>query len=178
MPSPVSHLTMGYVLYRVFGTRLPQEGSGSFGPLPKLLIITGTLSLLPDIDVIPGVIFGDIGRFHNNVMNSLIFGLGFALLVAGSVWLTGRGKPGFWFLVVLVSYWLHILMDFLTVGRGVMALWPFTPERYKPPLYVFYGLHWSDGWISIRHLWTILSEMALVLVVGLGLLALSRRRNS
>ena len=30
---------------------------------------------------------------------------------------------------------------------------------------LFYGLHRSDGWISIRHLWTLLTESAFALVV-------------
>jgi hypothetical protein len=63
-------------------------------------------------------------------------------------------------------------MDAATVSRGVMALWPLTETRFLAPVTIFYGLHWSDGWISIRHLWTLLTEL---LFAGLlfGLLRLS-----
>ncbi|NIV75262.1 MAG: hypothetical protein GWN37_10615, partial [Gammaproteobacteria bacterium] len=45
------------------------------------------------------------------------------------------------FLLTLVCYELHVLLDYLTVGRGVMLLWPLSAERFAPPIYLFYGLH-------------------------------------
>jgi hypothetical protein len=39
-----------------------------------------------------------------------------------------------------------------------MAFWPFDMARYLLPFRLFYGFHWSDGLLSVRHIWTFLSE--------------------
>jgi inner membrane protein len=67
-----------------------------------------------------------------------------------------------WFFLVLLCYQLHILADFLTFGRGVMLFWPLTEERYTSPILLFYGVHWSQGLFSLKHLWTLVSELAFV----------------
>jgi hypothetical protein len=63
-------------------------------------------------------------------------------------------------------------MDFLTYGRGVMALWPLRSDRFLSPVTAFYGLHWSDHVVSIRHSVTLVTELAFalltVLIVRLG----------
>ncbi len=58
-------------------------------------------------------------------------------------------------------------MDAFTIGRGVMILWPFSIDRYASPVSLFYGVHWSDGWVSVRHLWTMVTELALLAAAGL-----------
>jgi hypothetical protein len=49
-------------------------------------------------------------------------------------------------------------MDYFTWSRGVMAFWPLMPDRFSAPVVLFYGFHWSQGWVSPRHLWTLLTE--------------------
>ena len=56
-------------------------------------------------------------------------------------------------------------MDYFTVGRGVLAFWPFTAERFSAPVPLFYGLRWSEGWVSPRHVWTVLTEVPFAAVV-------------
>ena len=60
-------------------------------------------------------------------------------------------------------------MDFFTSGRGIMLLWPVSEQRFKPSFSVFYGLHWSDGLFSSRHIWTVTSEIATVAAFALFL---------
>lgn len=166
MPSPLAHTAMGYVIYRIYRPRLARHATPEqVGPLPRLFLITATLSLLPDLDVVPGILLGDLNRFHNNMTHSLFFGLVIALIVGGVVRL--RQKTGFvnWFLITLLCYEFHVIMDYFTVGRGVMILWPFSPERYEPAIMLFYGLHRSDGLITIRHLWTLITEAGFALLV-------------
>lgn len=147
----------------------------SIGSAPRLLVVTAVFSLLPDIDSAIGFLTGDFGRFHNNATHSLIAGAFFSLIFAALMWWRGRQGFLYWFAVAMVSYSLHIMMDAATVSRGVMALWPFTDTRYLFPVTLFYGLHWSDGWLSIRHLWTLLTEL-LFLALVLGLLQLQPQR--
>ncbi len=87
MPSPVVHATMGWVIYQFLRSRMPQEGSRRFGPLPGLLMVTVGLSLLPDLDAVLGILMGDLGKYHNNVMNSLMMGVVVALGIGAVGWL-------------------------------------------------------------------------------------------
>lgn len=175
MPSPIAHLTAGYVLYALSRAQQPEPALGRIGPVPGLLAVTAGLSLLPDLDSVVGVLAGDFGRFHNNLTHSLLVGAAVALLF-GAAMRAGRGGGfWFWFTVALAAYELHVLMDWTTYGRGVMALWPLTDARFQAPVFLFYGLHWSQGWLSVRHLWTLVTELAFAAVSVLALRRLTRR---
>jgi membrane-bound metal-dependent hydrolase YbcI (DUF457 family) len=111
---------------------------------------------------------GDFGRYHNNVTHSVFVGLAAAL--GFGLWLRWRGKPNAktWFILALICYQLHILMDAATISRGVMALWPLSSSRYRFPVPLFYGFHWSEGLISVKHLVTLTTE--LLFATGVALL--------
>jgi len=160
MPSPIIHTTMGYVVYRIFHPEPSEANPRKLGQMPILLIFSIVFSLLPDVDSLFGILAGDFGRYHNNANHSLIVGLLVALSVGGIAGLIRTHAFRVIFLVTLFSYAAHISLDFFTIGRGVMALWPLSQERFGSPLPLFYGLHWSDGLFSIRHIWTFLTESA------------------
>jgi membrane-bound metal-dependent hydrolase YbcI (DUF457 family) len=166
MPSPIAHTAAGYAIYYLSRSRTPGTKLKGIGPFPAPLIVTTGFSLLPDVDSLLGFLSGNFGRFHNNATHSFIVGLGMALAFGLLMWWKERSGFGFWFFTALLGYELHVLMDSATIGRGVMALWPFTAERYMFPIIVFYGLHWSDGWLSIRHLWTAATELAFAALVA------------
>ena len=169
MPSPIAHVTMGFLIYRTSRSRLPAEVSRLVGPLPQTLVATVCLSILPDVDAAIGLFVGDFGRFHNNLAHSMTFGVAVALGVGAAVWLKERSGFKRWFAIAAVSYELHVLMDTLTLGRGVMLAWPFLSDRFESPVKLFYGLHWSYGWTSPAHLLTLVSELAFA---GIALLIL------
>jgi len=166
MPSPISHMAMGYAIYKLYHTASSPRPEKRHGSLPCLLIVTVWLSLLPDLDIIPGILSGNVNHFHNNISHSLFFGLLVALGVSGLVWLRQRMQFMYWFLLVLWCYELHVIMDLFTIGRGVMIFWPFSPERYEPAVMLFYGLRRSEGLVSIHHAWTLITELGFVLLVG------------
>jgi hypothetical protein len=68
-------------------------------------------------------------------------------------------------------------MDMMTAERGVMLFWPLTQNRFASPMKIFYGLQWGLGWFSIWHLWTIFTELLLVLVVVLAVNYCEKGRN-
>jgi membrane-bound metal-dependent hydrolase YbcI (DUF457 family) len=179
MPSPIAHMAAGYAIYRIFRSEpLQRRGLGVDGSTETLIAVIG-LSLLPDLDAIPGFLTGDLSRFHNNLTHSLVTGFVAALAIGGAVWLKNRSGFVRWFSVALLSYQLHIVMDFFTHGRGIMLFWPFTDERYKPALTFFYGLRHSEGWLTIHHVWTLLSELTFAGALFLILYLYSRmKRNS
>ncbi|MCO5183461.1 MAG: metal-dependent hydrolase [Anaerolineae bacterium] len=175
MPSPIAHLAVGYVAYRIVRPKKPVEQSelSYHKATIPLLAATLCLSMLPDLDILPGILVGNFGRFHNTITNSVVVGLGISAFIGGIGRTTGwyRWRPAF--LLALISYLLHIFMDFSTGGRGVMLLWPFSAERFTSPIQLFYGVRWSQGWITWHHLWTVTSELALLTaVVGAGIIAL------
>jgi membrane-bound metal-dependent hydrolase YbcI (DUF457 family) len=173
LPSPIAHSAMGYVIYR-FSKRKSGGNSGENSPAKKsllryspvhLMVIIG-FSLIPDMDFVAGVLLGDLSRFHNNSTHSLIVGLGIALIFAFLFSLRKRSAFFSWFWLILMSYEMHIVLDFFTHGgRGVMLFWPLSTMRFDAPVDLFYGVRWSDGWISVNHLWTIVSEVGFVLLI-------------
>ena len=176
MPSPIAHLGVGYAIYRHYKDKLPHD-KRSFWKFPLQLILVTGLSILPDLDVIPAVIFRDMRAYHNNISHSLFFGIPVALLIAGIFQRVYRSNYWLWFVICLISYDLHILMDILTADRGSMLFWPFTDTRYAAPVKLFYGLQWGLGWFSLWHLWTIFTESVFVGIVLVAMNYFDKRKN-
>jgi inner membrane protein len=176
MPTPIAHLGAGYAIYRYYKHKLPQDHK-PFGKFPLQMVIIVGLSMLPDLDIIPAVIFRDMKAYHNNVTHSLLSGVPVALLIAAMFHRTYQSRFWLWFLICLLSYDLHVVMDALTAERGVMMFWPFTQARFTSPVKVFYGLQWGLGWVSIWHLWTIFTESIFSLVLILSVSYFDKRRR-
>jgi inner membrane protein len=154
MPSPIVHLAAGYAVYRTV-THVNAT------PRPDVVVLGAALglSLLPDLDSVLGILLGDFGRYHNSQSHSLILGAVVAVLAGLIAAAAGLRRPVLWFGLTLACYELHIVLDYFTWGRGVMAWWPLTPERFSSPVRLFYGLHWSEGFVSVRHLVTLATEV-------------------
>jgi membrane-bound metal-dependent hydrolase YbcI (DUF457 family) len=176
MPSPIAHLGVGYAIYRHYKDRLPQD-KRSFWKFPLQLILVTGLSLLPDLDVIPAIVVRDMRTYHNSFSHSLLIGIPVALLIAGIFQRVYRSNFRLWFVICLLSYDLHVIMDALTADRGVMMFWPLTETRYASSVKIFYGLQWGLGWFSPWHLWTIFTESVFVGIVLVAMNYFEKRRN-
>lgn len=177
MPSPIVHTGLGFIIYRVFRDRFPGQFKLKMAGLPLVLVLAVGISLLPDIDVIPGVLAKDLGRYHNNISHSIIFGSMVALLLAIIVSRILKSGIWIWFGIFTLGYSLHALLDFFTMGeRGVMLFWPLTSERFSSPVKLFYGVRWSEGLLSQAHFHTLVNEIAFLVLVGLVLLFIERRK--
>jgi membrane-bound metal-dependent hydrolase YbcI (DUF457 family) len=176
MPSPIAHFGMGYVIYRYYKDRLPQD-QRRLWRFPLQLVMVVGLSMLPDLDVIPAIIFRDMRAYHNNFSHSLLFAVPVSLLVAGVFHQIYRSNFWLCFLICLISYDLHVIMDALTAERGVMIFWPLTQNRFSFPIKVFYGVQWGLGWFSLWHLWTIFTELLFVIAVMGVVNYFEKRRN-
>jgi membrane-bound metal-dependent hydrolase YbcI (DUF457 family) len=159
MPSPISHIAAGIIIYRSLPADQRQSNKVKFFQLPVLVLIILFMSLLPDVDSVLGFITGDMGNYHNQASHSLFIGAAAALLFGLILrwWL--KGKLLFWFGLLFASYAVHLFLDMLTIGRGIKLLWPFSDERFLSPVLLFYGLRWSHGLWSITHIWTVVSEI-------------------
>lgn len=165
MPSPLAHGATGYVIYRILRSRLGGQASRKIGTLSLSLTVAVGLSLIPDLDSVFGILVGDLSQYHNNLTHSLILGFIIALSIGGLAWLKQRSGFVTWFTLSLMSYGMHVIMDYFTLSRGVMLFWPFSSSRYSSPVTLFYGVRWSEGWISLRHLWTIGTELVFIVVI-------------
>jgi membrane-bound metal-dependent hydrolase YbcI (DUF457 family) len=176
MPSPIAHLSVGYAIYRHYQNKLPEQRIAIW-KLPLQMIVVAGLSLLPDLDLIPAILFRDMRGFHNNFSHSFLFAIPVSFVVAGIFQRVYRSNFWLWFVVCLISYDLHVFMDALTAERGVMLFWPLTDTRFASPIKIFYGLQWGLGWFSIWHLWTIFTEALFGLVVILGMHYFDKRKT-
>jgi hypothetical protein len=176
MPSPIAHLGAGYAIYSSYKERLPQD-SRRFWKVPLQLGLIVGLSLLPDLDVIPAILYRDMHQFHNNLSHSLLIGIPVAFLVAGLFHKEYRTNFWLWFVICLLSYDIHIFMDALTAERGVMMFWPLTDARFNSPVKIFYGVQWGLGLLSIWHLWTIFTEAVFSLIIVLAVRYFGKRRS-
>lgn len=174
MPSPIAHMAAGYAIYQVYDLRRPRSCPQIWGRVPLLMLAMLGLSLLPDLDSVVGILFGDFGRFHNGWTHSLLVGLGLATVVGSLALFRQFAAPREWFLIALLCYGLHVVMDYFTIGRGAMLFWPLTLARFQAPVKAFYGLHWSDGLFSFRHVWSLLSELGFAAVIMLLIHVLGR----
>jgi inner membrane protein len=173
MPSPVTHVAAGYLIWKA--GREPLRLPGGRSPSLAGIAAFAFLSLLPDADAVPGILLHDLERFHNHFSHSLFSGLVLSLLFFPVARALGRPRPGLWMVFGLICYWAHLLMDSTTIGRGVMLFWPFSDTRFSSPVKLFTGLHWSAGVWSLRHLETFLTEGLLILSVLLLFTALGKR---
>lgn len=178
MPSPIAHAAAGYAIYRLYVAGKRSKHFVQIGSLAGLITLTLLLSWLPDFDIIPGILLGDFDLYHNSITNSLVLGLVIASVVALLVRVWVPSQSVFWLVLVLMSYEIHVIMDYLGAESGVLLFWPLTSERFAPPIKLFYGFHHSDGWISIRHLWTFATEIVFASVVYIAVQLVSRNRRS
>lgn len=178
MPSPIAHLTVGYALCRIL--RKAAEKHPAFRAFrPPCLLLPACLffSLLPDSDSALGILFGQFGQYHNQWSHSLFFWVLPSCLLAGAVYLLSRDRAvaRAWGALCLLSCCMHVLMDYTCQGRGVMLFWPLTTQRFISPVLLFYGVRWSDGVWSLRHIPTILNELLFALVLLPPVIYLTQR---
>lgn len=172
MPSPIAHVAVGYAIYRWIGTRMPAPVK--IRPALFVLAACACGSLLPDFDSVVGVLAGDLGRFHNNLSHSIAAGILVSLLLASVIKAATGASFAYWCFLMLACYEIHFLMDCFTVGRGIMAFWPFVDARFQAPWPLFAGVQWGLGVWTIEHVWTALSELVFVGMLALVMYLVSK----
>lgn len=177
MPTPIGHAIAGSAL-------AVRSGRQSFNKWIFSFVIF--FSVLPDFDILPGFLAGDVNRYHRLFSHSLFFvtisGLAGALLLwriinchflKCALWFTGAG-------------YLHLFMDTLTVDSrapfGCPLFMPFSDQHTIFPVQVFLDLHRAsaagDFFASLfttHNFHVLLVELALTLPILL--LTLRSRKN-
>lgn len=164
MATPVGHYLIGLSIAR---TAARDDGRRS---APWLAAV----ACLPDLDVVPGLIVGNLGEFHTGVSHSLVTAALFA--VAGGLLLAtwGRSKQPIYLVCVLFAlYASHLVLDFFTGGaglpRGVPFFWPWPGEDFRSSWALLPKvLHTSGPLIGAHNLLLVFREVLLFLpLVGL-----------
>jgi inner membrane protein len=138
--SPVGHSLFGAIVALLLGR--PERAKASHHPLVVWLPYAA-LANLPDIDFLVGyAVYGDPRRLHSGFTHSLLF----CLVVSGlAALLRLRHAPGRSFLVAFALLGSHLLLDmasghlFRGPGYGVMLFFPFSTERIRSPIALFWG---------------------------------------
>lgn len=138
MATPVGHSLIGLALGRLATRVVPVPGTAWRWYVLFLLAANA-----PDLDFIPGLLVGDINRFHQGITHSLVAMLFFGGIFAGfSRWLAAPVWPVT--LAGIAAYGSHLLLDLFCqdsrVPVGIPLLWPFSDESFTASWIVFPGV--------------------------------------
>lgn len=158
MPSPLIHCAVGWAIARSARSR------SLAAPVLPFLAYSLLAAMLPDADVAAGLLLDSPDRlssFHNHATHSFLFALAAVPVLSAVGHLFFRRIP-----LLRLSAWTallvgsHLLLDWLTWGRGEPLLWPFSCRRFAAPYPLFSGVRYSEGLFSRSHLFTLLTESA------------------
>ena len=160
MPSPLGHTLAG-----VCGFLLNRQLMTSHHRI-WLCGASVVIAILPDFDVVPGLLLGDPRMFHQKGTHSITAAVVVGLLVGGVArrWkLNGLGW-GIWGGGLYLS---HLLLDLLVEDPsppfGILLFWPFSEAYFVSPITPFGGFHYYDPAIGMWR--TMLSFDNLVLML-------------
>ena len=122
MPLPVAHSLLGATLANSF---LPADNPNRM----RVLLLCALVSIAPDFDFLPIILFDLDRTFHRGFSHSPFF----AILVGSTIFLiVGRRR---WPEAILYTCAMlsHGLLDAITAvkGQGVALLWPLSDDRFK-----------------------------------------------
>lgn len=183
MATPIGHTLAGYAIYTACGSS-EKERQG------HLMLLVVVVALLPDFDVIPGIVMGRPALFHQGITHSLGFALLVSLAIAGFYYTRGMSFP-FIFTVCLLAYLSHLAIDFFgpdaRLPYGIPLLWPMSGSYFISPVPIFWGVHhaaatndstaqWIRGILSLYNVGAIVLEV--ILMAPFVMLARRFRRAS
>jgi len=133
MPSPVGHSLLGLAAGQLTGHRLPVV---SWTWLAFVIVVANC----PDLDFVPGIIAGDMNRYHHRVTHSV----GAAFTFGLAVWVIARWRSdhaGKWAQSAVIIYGSHLLGDYLAVDYtapyGIPLWWPLSDAYVISPVTLF-----------------------------------------
>lgn len=174
MPSPIAHGSLAFLAWPALRGHDP-AALPLWRRAALLVLLVGALGA-PDLDILIDPLLGN--RWfanHGGPTHSLAAGVAFAFLFTAAARILVPAPLLRLWLVGLLAYWSHIVLDACTFGRGVMMLWPFTGERFATPIPLFVGVRHSDWGDWPGHLITLSTESAFAVLVWL-IAARTRRR--
>jgi inner membrane protein len=154
---------MGYIIYRGCGNPVPQS---------RLRLIGAYLfaANAPDLDFLPGLLVGDLAKFHHGPSHSIGFAFLFGLLAC--LFFSRRLYP---FVIAFSLYLSHVSLDYLVEDPsspfGVPLFWPFSQKYFMAPFAFFRPFHYRAVsaessmavLLTFHNFLTVLAEVAFLL---------------
>jgi len=140
MATPYGHTLAGLTLLNLcYPQTAPSKGREWF--------VYGLVALgasFPDLDFIPGLILGQVGRFHHGNFHSLGVAIGAALIAGIFIKLiqprSSFIKTGSFVFCLGIS---HLFLDYFTEAPyGFPLFWPFMETKFLSPLPIFPRVAW------------------------------------
>jgi inner membrane protein len=178
MPSPIGHSLMGLIIHRAAGKPIAVSQW-------RYMALSVLGANAPDLDFVPGLLVGELGRYHHGPSHSIALAICFGIV---SSLLFSR--KCFAFLMGSGLYLSHVLLDYLiqdpSPPYGVPLFWPLSYEYYMAPFAFFrrfdYASHSVDSLLSpmltFHNLLTVFLEVVLLVpVLVFVVLARSKLRH-
>ncbi|NOZ09686.1 MAG: metal-dependent hydrolase [Gammaproteobacteria bacterium] len=149
MATPVAHSLTATVVFLLIERRMPSWREG-------LLWLYVAAANLSDFDFLPGLLSGDMERFHRDASHSFVFAAICGVLVYSIARWRRADKPLRTGGLAAGLVGSHVVIDWLTRDpsppMGVPALWPITEAHYTAPWHLFlnverHGLDSLDVWL-------------------------------
>ena len=128
MATPVGHYLVGLSIGRALARDHLQR---------RQALGIAAVALLADLDVLPGLVVGDLSRYHHQATHSLAAAVGLSAIVLVAL-LGIRSRRAFHLSsLVLLVYGSHLALDFFTLDTsepyGFPAFWPWGSATYEAP---------------------------------------------
>lgn len=137
LATPIGHALAGYAVYGL-------NPCIHNGKRPLLLPLCLALAVCPDLDFLPGILYGQPALYHQGISHSLGMATGVSLAVALLCSRTPSTVLAYWGLFTL-AYGSHLLLDVFGLdGRppyGIPIFWPISSDYYLAPVQLFWGVH-------------------------------------
>lgn len=95
-----------------------------------LLAVAAVLACLPDLDYLPGLLVGELNRYHQLFTHSLLF-CTVAAAVAAWLFRKTRLRPPTVFAIVFSHLVLDLLTEDARTPIGIPLLWPFSEKPFQ-----------------------------------------------
>jgi len=136
MATPVGHYLLGLCITQIFARNSTEQKRGLW---------LGAVACTPDLDVLPGLLVGNLSQFHHGGSHSLLAAATFAisaiLIGPRKVW----PRVFYSFVLVFCLYASHIFLDLLTLDTsapyGVPLYWPWIQRSYQSPWLLLPNVH-------------------------------------
>ena len=142
MPTPIAHSFIGVLTYLICLKKdIEQAATKKWRNIFISLLFCLLYANILDMDFLPGIIIGDLNKYHHGFTHSLGFCLFLSFLTAGIAKIFFSKS---FIKICLLSCILligHLLMDYFTGDTsypyGVMFFWPFSNEYLISPISLF-----------------------------------------
>ncbi len=176
MCSPVGHSLAGAIIYVAFNKDKLDIRRNWKGYLTYMFVANA-----PDLDVIPGMLKGDINLYHHQITHTLFFAVLFVLGVYMFYRLKGEKADFSVLLAFFLLYLSHLVLDYFAVDTrppyGEELFWPFSENYYISPVTPFLDIVRGKTLWSAVNAHNFLAMTTEVAVFGPILLLLLRYGN-